>query len=161
MNRKTSLAAGIAAFSLMGLAGTAQAVPAVVAPSPQVIVVQSAPPPPIAEAVPGPRDGFVWTPGHYELRNGSYVWHTGRWIEDRPGWVWQEARWQQRPDGSWVLAGGHWARGDTVARYDASRHGGANGDLDGDGVLNRDDRDRDGDGVLNWDDARPRNPLRQ
>ena len=58
------------------------------------------------------------------------------------------------------LAGGHWARGDNVAAYDPSRHRGANGDLDSDGVLNRDDRDRDGDGVLNWDDARPGNPLR-
>lgn len=160
MNRKTSLAAGIAALSLAGLAGTAQAVPAVVAPSPQVIVVQNAPPPPIAEAVPAARPGYVWAPGHYEWRDGRYVWMTGRWIDDQPGWVWQEARWMQRPDGSWVLAGGHWSRGDAVATYDPRRHRGANGDLDGDGVMNRHDGDRDGDGVLNRHDDHPRDPTR-
>lgn len=140
MNRKTSLAAGVAALSLLGLAGTVQAVPAVVAPSPQVIVMQAAPPPPIAEAVPAPRAGFAWAPGHYEFRDGRYVWHTGSWIQDRPGWTWQEARWLQRPDGSWVLAGGHWAQGHAIASFDPSRHRGANGDFDGDGVRNWDDR---------------------
>jgi predicted small secreted protein len=32
-------------------------------------------------------------------------------------------------------------------------------DLDGDGVINRDDTDLDGDGWLNWDDTHPQNNL--
>jgi hypothetical protein len=153
MHRKNFLAAGIAA-SLLALASTAQAVPAVVAPSPQVIVLQSAPPPPLYEQAPGARPGYVWAPGHYEWRDGRYVWNTGRWIDDRPGWQWQQARWQQRPDGSWLLMGGQWIR--TEAAYDGQRdRRGPGGDQDGDGIANRDDRDRDGDGVRNRDDDFP------
>lgn len=155
MNRKLSIAA---AAGLLGLVGTAQAVPAVVAttPPPQVIVMQNAPPPPVYEQVPAARPGYVWAPGHYEWQNGRYVWMTGRWIDDRPGWRWQEARWQQRPDGSWHLLGGQWIR--TEAAYVERR--GPNGDQDRDGIANQDDRDRDGDGVRNRDDDFPRDPTR-
>lgn len=164
MSNKTSIAAGIAALSLLGLGATAQAAPAVVAPSPQVLVVPAAPPAPVYEAVPAPRPGYAWAPGHYEFRDGRYVWLSGRWIEDRPGWQWQEARWLQRPDGSWYLVGGQWVRGN-VAIYDEderndTRRMGANGDMDHDGVRNRDDADRDGDGVRNRDDEFPNNPNR-
>ena len=167
MNRKTLLAAAFAGAGLMGLSSMAQAVPAVVATSPQHIIVQAGPPAPIFEAVPGPREGWVWAPGHYEWRDGRYVWMSGRWIQDRPGWEWQEARWIQRADGSWYLVGGQWVRSDRYSydddmrdrRYNSARFG-PDGDLDGDGIRNADDRDRDGDGVANRDDDFPNNARR-
>ncbi len=158
MNRKTLFAAALVAGSMMGIASTAQAVPAVVAPSygyaPNVIV-QPAPPPPLYEATPAPRAGYSWAPGFFEWRGDRYVWSPGRWIEHREGWAWQQPRWQQRSDGSWFLVGGQWVRTDNLA-YGR----GPDGDRDRDGVVNRYDRDRDGDGVANRYDAYPNNPNR-
>ena len=155
MIRKSLLAAALAGTAALGLVSTAQAERAVVASTllPSHIVLQ-APPPPVFENVPAPRDGWVWAPGHYEWRGGQYVWTSGRWVEDRPGWAWQEARWLQRPDGSWYLVSGQWVR-DTVASDDRRGRRGPNGDLDGDGVRNADDGDRDGDGVVNRHDDYP------
>jgi hypothetical protein len=165
MKRKSLVAAALAGGALMGLSSLAQAAPAVVASSPQHIIVQAAPPAPVYETTPAPREGWVWTPGFYEWRDGQYVWNTGRWIQDRPGWQWQESRWLQRPDGSWYLVGGQWVRSDRYAYDDDDRRGrnwnrGPNGDMDRDGVRNADDRDRDGDGVANRDDDFPSNPNR-
>ena len=170
MNRKTLIAASLAAGALMGLGTAAQATPAVVAgtgygptygPS---VYVQPAPPAPMYEVVPAPRAGYVWTPGHYEWRGNRYEWTTGQWLETRPGWAWQEARWHQRPDGSWFLAGGQWVRSDNVSSYDDRRYRsdryGAYGDRDRDGIINREDRDRDGDGVPNRWDNYPNDPGR-
>jgi hypothetical protein len=159
-----------AAGALAGLGTAAHAVPAVVAPSygPGVIV-QTAPPPPLAEYVPPARPGYVWAPGHYELRDGRYEWRGGTWVAERPGHVWQQAQWVQRPDGSWVLAGNTWVRhgpngdrdGDGIAnRYDRDSRYNPNGDIDADGIANRHDNDRDGDGHANWDDNYPNNPYR-
>lgn len=156
MNRKTLIAASLAVGALMGLGTAAQATPAVVAgtvygPS---VYVQPAPPAPMYEAVPSPRAGYVWTPGHYEWRGDRYEWTTGQWLETRPGWAWQEAHWQQRPDGSWFLAGGQWVRSDRYSyrgddrRWRSERYG-AYGD-----------RDRDGDGVPNRYDNYPDDPNR-
>ncbi|TWO69898.1 hypothetical protein FN976_16225 [Caenimonas sedimenti] len=170
MKHNSLIAPLVAASALMGLAGAAQAVPAVVAtPSyGPTVVVRQAPPPPIFEAAPGVREGYVWAPGHYEWRNGRYEWRPGYWVSERPGYIWEQARWIQRPDGSWYLAGNTWERrgpngdrdGDGIAnRYDRDR--------DGDGIPNRYDRgrdgpygDRDGDGVSNRDDDYPNNPNR-
>jgi hypothetical protein len=154
MTRKTLLAAVLAAGSLVGVA---HAVPAVVAgtggyyPGPQVysqpgqtVIVQQAPPPPMYEATPAQREGYVWTPGHYAWRDGRYVWLTGHWVDARPGYAWQAAHWEQRPDGSWFLVSGNWVRSDNIAygdrNYDRPR---GNWDRDGDGVRNRDDRHPD------------------
>lgn len=156
MNQSRWIAAGLAAGAMMAL-GTAQAVPAVVAQSGPAVIVQSGPPAPMYEAVPAPRQGFTWAPGHYELRGNQYVWMSGRWIDNRPGMVWQEAHWVQRPDGSWYLVGGQYVPTDRYARADRFD---AYGDMDGDGIINRDDRDRDGDGVANRNDDRPNNPYR-
>ena len=101
---------------------------------PQVIYTQPAPPAPVYEAVPAPRSGWVWTPGFYDWRDGRYVWTTGRWVQERPGWAWQEARWQQRSDGSWYLVGGQWVQDQNYGRR------GPDGDRDGDGIANRNDR---------------------
>jgi hypothetical protein len=166
MQRKTLLAAALAAGSLMGLASFANATPAVVAgatvgtapavvatpgtyssettviaPADASITVRTAPPAPIAEAVPAPRQGFVWAPGHYEWHHGRYVWVGGNWLEARAGYAWQAAHWVQHPDGSWTLVAGHWVNGDRVAR---------NGPYG----------DRDHDGVPNRYDAHPNNPYR-
>jgi hypothetical protein len=157
MKCKTLLAAALAAGSLAGLAGMAQAAPAVVAgatpyggttpyyghqqvythPS-TAIVVQGPPPAPIYETVPGAREGYIWSPGHYVWEAGRYHWRPGEWMAARPGYAWQAAHWEQRSDGSWYLVGGTWVRSDNVA-YDDGRRG-PWGDRDGDGVVNRDDR---------------------
>jgi hypothetical protein len=167
MNRKTLLAAALAAGSLMGVASVAQAVPAVVAgtyaspapvyvnpapvyvnpapvynypaqvysyPSQPAVVVQAAPPAPIYENVPAPREGYIWAPGHYDWRGGRYTWIQGGWIESRPGYAWQAAHWEQRSDGSWVLVQGNWVQTQNLAAREPW------GDRDGDGVINRDDR---------------------
>jgi hypothetical protein len=171
MNRKTVLAGALAGGALMGLSSVAQAVPAVVASTPyyttqpQYVYTQPAPPPPLYEAIPAPRAGWVWAPGFYDWNDGRYVWTTGRWVQERPGWQWQEARWQQRSDGSWYLVGGQWVQSQKYGYYDEDRRGdryerGPNGDMDHDGVRNADDADRDGDGVANRNDNFPNNPNR-
>lgn len=155
------------AGALLGAAGT-DAAPAVVATDPGGYVVQSAPPPPVYEVTPSARAGLVWAPGHYEWRGDRYVWLQGHWMDNRPGYAWREARWTQQPDGAWILRSGEWVPTDRVSHYrgDAAdlayqrRHPGANGDLDVDGVRNRDDRDRDGDGIMNWRDGYPNDASR-
>jgi len=101
--------------------------------SADVVVVQTAPPPPRAERVPPPRRGYVWAPGHWEWRGGHHVWVDGSWMRERRGYVYHAPTWVER-DGRWVMERGSWVRG-----------GG---------------RDRDGDGVPNRYDARPNNPNR-
>jgi len=152
MNRKTLLAAALVAGSLMGLAPLAQAEPALVAGTygappmygypGQTVLVQPAPPAPMLEPVPAPREGAIWAPGHYVWDNGRYIWQGGHWIAARPGYAWQAAHWEQRADGSWYLVGGTWVRTDTYAAYgdDPRDYRGPFADRDGDGVINRDDR---------------------
>jgi hypothetical protein len=159
MNHKTLIAASLAACTLMGLATVAQATPAVVAGTVYgsnqgpTVYVQPAPPAPMYEAMPSPRAGYLWAPGHYEWRGDRYEWTTGRWLETRPGWAWQEARWQQRGDGSWFLAGGQWVRSDNYSSRD-------NRDDRGYRAYGDRNRDRDGDGVRNRYDNYPDNPNR-
>jgi hypothetical protein len=188
MHRNKTLLAVLATGSLMGLASIAQAAPAVVANTPygpttapygtvpygapttpypttvytqpgETVLVQPAPPAPLYEAVPAPRAGYVWAPGHYVWDSGRYIWQSGHWIEARPGYAWEAPHWQQRPDGSWALVNGAWVRSNDLA-YNPRGHGGPNGDLDGDGIRNADDDDRDGDGVVNWRDRYPRDQNR-
>ena len=161
MNRKL-IAAALAAGSLMGVASVAQAVPAVVAntgtyypgttvyPSQpnttvysypgQAVLVQPAPPAPVVESVPAPREGYVWAPGHYEWRNGQYAWVGGEWMNDRPGFAWRAGHWTQANNGSWEFVAGHWMRSGDYAYNSAEGRRGPYGDRDGDGVINRDDR---------------------
>jgi hypothetical protein len=165
MKRKTLIAA-LAAGSLMGLAAAVQAAPAVVAGTGyggtpvygypgQTVLVQPAPPAPMHEAVPAPREGYIWAPGHYVWDNGRYMWRSGQWVATRPGYAWQAAHWEQRADGSWYLVGGTWVRTDSYASYqdEATSEAGY--------YRNRDPwGDRDGDGVINRDDRFPFNPRR-
>jgi hypothetical protein len=183
MIKKTLLGAIVATASLMSLLPTA-------ASAQYSAIVSVAPPAPMHERTPAPRDGYVWAPGHHEWRNNQYVWVPGRWLEARQGYEYRAPRWVQRANGEWYLVGNNWERRgpygdrdrDGVAnRYDRDKDGdgipnayddrpnrndyarnrfGPNGDLDRDGIRNRDDRDRDGDGVRNGRDDFPNDPRR-
>ena len=130
MRNKTTLAAVLAA-SLLGLGAAAHA-------QQYSAIVSVAPPAPQVEVVPGPRQGYVWAPGHYEWRGGQYAWVQGHWLTARSGYEYREPRWVQRGNGEWVMVGGNWERG----RYHGDRYSenGPRGDRDGDGVQNRFDR---------------------
>jgi hypothetical protein len=159
MFNKSILGAALAA-SLLGATGIAQA----------QFTISIAPPAPVHEVVPAPREGYVWVPGYHDWRNGNYVWVQGHWERDRPGYAFQERRWIQRGNGEWMMVGGNWERrgpggdrdGDGIAnRNDPdNRRFGPYGDLDRDGIQNRHDRDRDGDGVRNARDRYPDNARR-
>lgn len=164
MFKKTLLGAIVAAGSLMSLMPTA-------ANAQYTAIVQTAPPPPLQEDVPAPREGHVWAPGHYEWRGNQYLWVRGHWLPERYGYEYREPRWVQRGNGEWQLIGGDWSpRRDRYAqrgRYSdpdfqrgRGHRFGPNGDLDGDGIANADDRDRDGDGVRNRNDRFPNDPSR-
>lgn len=137
---KKTLLAIVAAGSLVGLAPlAAQAQP--------TVIVREAPPPPMHEAMPGERPGFVWAPGHYEWRHGRYAWMRGHWMPERAGYAYREPRWIQRGNGEWAMVGGDWVRHDDRyaqgRRYDEERwehRRGPHGDRDLDGVPNRYDR---------------------
>ena len=155
MRNKTLLGAALAA-ALMGFGAAAQAQ--------YNAVVSVAPPAPRHEAMPGPRAGWVWAPGHYEYRGNEYSWVEGHWMRERPGYEYREARWVQRGDGSWVLVGNNWEQrmAQREARREERREArmAPNGDFDRDGIANQYDRDIDGDGVRNGRDRSPYNPRR-
>ena len=134
MFKKTLMGAAIAA-SVLGLGATA---------ANAQIYVQVAPPAPVVEVAPAARPGHVWVPGHHEWRGNQYSWVAGHWVTERPGYAFVEPRWVQRGNGQWYMVGNNWERR------------GPNGDRDGDGIANRNDRDRDGDGIPNRYDNRGR-----
>ena len=146
MHSKTLLAAAFAA-SLTALGTAAQAQ--------YSAIVSTAPPPPRHEVVPAPRTGWVWAPGHWQVRGDDYTWVEGHWVRDRQGYEYREPRWVQRADGSWMLVGNNWERrqAEREARREARMHPDA--DFDRDGIANRHDRDADGDGVRNGRDRYP------
>ena len=111
MINKTLVAASIAIMSL----GTLATVPAQAQ-----VYVQVAPPPPRAEVVPPPRQGYAWAPGHWEWRGNRHVWVRGNWMRERAGYRYRAPVWEER-GGRWVMNRGGW-------------------DRDGDGVPNRMDR---------------------
>lgn len=141
---KHKLILAFAAASTLSLGAMAQA----------VVAVEAAPPAPIAEAVPAPREGFTWSPGHYVWRDGSHVWVSGQWIENRPGFAWAPPHWVQRADGSWTLAGGAWVSSSQAVALAAAR------DRDRDGIADHMDDDKDNDGVPNRYDSHPNNRWR-
>ncbi len=74
----------------------------------QPIIVQSAPPAPIVEAVPvSPGVEFVWTPGYWGW-NGRWVWMSGRWAHPPRGHsVWVRGGWN-RHGGGYRWEPGRW-----------------------------------------------------
>lgn len=101
-----------AAVGLVGaglLAGCAETPP----PRERVVVeerfVARRPPPPMSEVIieaPGPRERFVWDPGHYVWDGYDYHWSPGRWIARRDG-HWVPSEWVETPRG-WRFVPGHW-----------------------------------------------------
>ncbi|CAN5197083.1 hypothetical protein BH11PSE11_BH11PSE11_25780 [soil metagenome] len=130
---KRILLASMLASSLAGIS----------VPAAADVVVRVAPPAPRVEAVPAPRRGYMWVPGHWDWRGNRHVWVRGTWLRERHGYRYNQPAWEER-DGRWHMNRGGWARGDR----------------DRDGVPNRVDRDRDGDGVPNRLDSNPNNPRR-
>ena len=74
-------------------------------------VIRLGPPAPREEiiiAAPGPREQFVWDPGHWRWNGAEYVWDAGHWIKRphaRAEWI--ASHWTQM-HGEWVLIEGHW-----------------------------------------------------
>jgi hypothetical protein len=109
------------------------------------ITFGSPPPPPIYEAVPQPRPGYVWAPGQYRLVQQRYVWAPGQWQAARQGYRYVPDTWERVHVGNrdqWAYHPSRWDRdGDGIPnRYD--RHdnrppkGGPMGDRDHDGIPN-------------------------
>jgi hypothetical protein len=65
------------------------------------------PPPPVYEAVPPPRAGYVWAPGYWD--GHRHRWHQGYWMRERHGYAWAPYHWEHRGD-RWYFRGGHWDR---------------------------------------------------
>ena len=110
----------VSAFLAAGLIG-AVALP-VSSEAAREIRVEVAPPPPRDEAVPRPRRGHVWAPGHWQwnAKRHRHVWVKGHWERERRGYVYRAPEWTER-DGRWVYRSSRW-------------------DRDGDGVPDRRDR---------------------
>ena len=73
------------------------------------IVTDTPPPPDRIEHAPPPRDGSVWSAGHWEWNGRSYVWVSGTWIVERRAAHWVVGRWE--PVGAqWHYIAGHWQR---------------------------------------------------
>jgi hypothetical protein len=79
-----------------------------------------------------------------------YVEPAPVYVQPRPVYV------QPQP----VYYGNSWERSDYYREHRFARRHGPYGDLDRDGIANRDDRDRDGDGVRNRHDRFPDDPYR-
>ena len=147
----------LAAAATFGAASVAMAPLAPAAA--QVNITFGAPPPPVRyEAVPAPRTGYVWAPGHWQLVNDQHAWVPGNWQQARPGYRYVPDSWERQA----VNGRDQW-------RYQPSRW-----DKDGDGVPNQYDRhdnrkdnrtnnatnpfgDRDRDGIPNVFDTQNNN----
>ncbi len=73
------------------------------------IVTDTPPPPSRVEHAPPPRDGYLWSPGHWEWNTHSYVWISGTWIIERRAAHWVADRWEQ-VGSQWHFVAGHWER---------------------------------------------------
>jgi hypothetical protein len=74
-----------------------------------VYYVDVAPPAPVAETMPAPREGYVWAPGYYTLRGNEYVWVAGHWIQARPGYRYVSPRWIE-DHGRWRYTDEQWVQ---------------------------------------------------
>lgn len=109
-------AAALAASLLLG--------PGIGVSTAQPVIVERPMPAPLVEAVPAPRAGFAWVPGHWVWRGADWFWVRGHYFEGvvpaMPGpivevrppapspahvwvrghWGWEGARWNWHP-GVW------------------------------------------------------------
>lgn len=78
-----AVAIGLAALAGAGIgheeAKKAHEPPVAMVPSTETTVIMGGPPAQV-EVIPAPRDGFQWSAGHYELRNGVSTWVPGHWV---------------------------------------------------------------------------------
>lgn len=74
------------------------------------VIINTAPPAPIYERVPGPRHGYVWAPGYWEWRSHRHAWVPGHYVSARPGYVYASPSWHHR-GGRWVMEPQRWNRG--------------------------------------------------
>jgi hypothetical protein len=152
----TLIALGVAAYApLPSMAQTSYSV-----------VIGSAPPAPMYEAVPAPRRGYVWAPGHWEWRGHRHEWVGGYWIAERPGYAYNAPAWYRR-DGGWYYEPARWTpyggrdrdRDGIPDRFEGRSYGG-HWDRDRDGIPDRYEArgyggnwDRDGRrGERRWDE---------
>ena len=96
MYRRPSITVAAAAAVLTAVFST------VLAPSAHAQVnvsigINTPPPAPIYEVVPGPRPGYVWQQGYWgwDDHRHRHHWHKGRWAHGRPGYVYQSPHWVQ------------------------------------------------------------------
>jgi hypothetical protein len=144
----------LASIAAAGLAGVATVGSAVVAPADaQVSITFGSPPPPLRyEAVPAPRAGYVWAPGHWRLVRDQYVWYPGQWYTARPGYRYVPETWQRvvvNGRDQWRFVSSRWDRdGDGVPdRYERPRNWDRNHNGVPDRYESRRYRDRDRDGI--------------
>lgn len=98
------------------------------------------------ESVPGPRVGFVWTPGYWDWRGSAWIWIAGNYVRERPGYYWHEPQWVHGPRG-WYSQPGRWDRQQPV--YYSHGHGYESR------YRHHDYRDNDRDGIPNYRDRTP------
>jgi hypothetical protein len=101
MNTRMMIAVLTLASGALGLATVGQAARIV------DVEIGVAPPPPVVEVVPPPREGYVFEPGHYGWDGRQYVWIGGQFIPDRTGHAWQPYVIEQRGE-RWHFRAGHW-----------------------------------------------------
>src|SRR5262249_11472275 len=102
--------------ALILLAGAALFAPAAFTPAAAQslgvnISIGTPPPPPIYEAVPAPRVGYVWAPGYWRWGDGRRVWAPAHGTGAGRGHRGVAAHWVGGPQGHWHHAAGHWERG--------------------------------------------------
>lgn len=73
-------------------------------------IITTVPPPPLKlEIAPTARDGYLWSPGHWEWSGRSYFWVPGNWVVQRRNAHYVESQWTES-GGSWHFAKAHWER---------------------------------------------------
>ena len=100
----------ISAFWRTAIAGGLLGLSALSAPASAAdINVQIGPPPPRAEVMPGPRHGYVWSPGYWAWNGHRHYWVSGHWVRERRGYGWVPEHWEER-GGRHYFVPGHWNR---------------------------------------------------
>jgi len=73
------------------------------------VIIGVGPPAARVEVVPGPRHGYVWSPGYWRWDGRRHVWVGGYWVRERVGWHWVPAHWVAYGP-RWHYVAGYWAR---------------------------------------------------
>jgi hypothetical protein len=78
------------------------------------------PPAPKVEHAPPPRDGYVWSPGHWTLSGKSYYWVDGSFVVQRRHMQRIADQWEQVGD-KWHFVPAHWQSSEAPPLINASR----------------------------------------